>query len=118
MDKADASARMHIATTADLVGAVRLPEGSFRVRPAPASLTSCSSASALSRDRKQCVARLTEVATEDEGTIRINRHFEHPEMVRGTHARPGPYGEACLPAVVGPVWARRRRRGPAPSECV
>ncbi|WP_197327698.1 class I SAM-dependent methyltransferase, partial [Ralstonia solanacearum] len=30
MDKADASAREHIAGTADLVGAVRLPEGSFR----------------------------------------------------------------------------------------
>ena len=30
MDKADASAREHIAATADLVGAIRLPEGSFR----------------------------------------------------------------------------------------
>ena len=30
MDKADASARTHIAATADLVGAIRLPEGSFR----------------------------------------------------------------------------------------
>ena len=30
MDKADASAREHIAAMADLVGAIRLPEGSFR----------------------------------------------------------------------------------------
>ena len=30
MDKADASAREHIAGTADLVAAIRLPEGSFR----------------------------------------------------------------------------------------
>lgn len=30
MDKVDATARKHIAKTADLIAAIRLPEGSFR----------------------------------------------------------------------------------------
>jgi adenine-specific DNA methylase len=30
MDKADGTAREHIAKTADLIAAIRLPEGSFR----------------------------------------------------------------------------------------
>jgi N12 class adenine-specific DNA methylase/adenine-specific DNA methylase len=106
LDKADASAREHIAGTADLVGAVRLPEGSFRA----------DAGTDVGVDilffRKRCDGDapgddawldLAEIrpATEHEGAIRVNRHFaEHPEMVLGEHAlASGPYGEtyACLP---------------------
>lgn len=108
MDKADASARMHIAATADLVGAIRLPEGSFRSEAGTDVVVDVLFfRKRLEREsaRRNAWLDLAEVrgATEDEGAIRINRYFsEHPEMVLGTHAlASGPYGEAytCLPHV-------------------
>jgi adenine-specific DNA methylase len=106
MDKADASARQHIATMADLAGAIRLPEGSFRADAGTDVVVD------ILFFRKRCNGEpaggrawldLAEVraATEDDGTIRINGYFaEHPEMVLGEHAlASSPYGETytCLP---------------------
>jgi adenine-specific DNA methylase len=106
MDKADASARTHIAATADLVGAIRLPEGSFRTDAGTDVVVDILFfRKRLERESARSNAWLdlagVRGATEDEGAIRINQYFiEHPEMVLGTHAlASGPYGEAytCLP---------------------
>ena len=106
MDKADASAREHIAGTADLVGAVRLPEGSFRADAG----TDVGVDILFFRKRRDGDAPGADAwldhaeihpATEHEGAIRVNRHFaEHPNMVLGEHAlASGPYGETytCVP---------------------
>lgn len=100
MDKADATAREHIARSADLIAAIRLPEGSFR-RDAGTNVVVD-----ILFFRKRKVAEpegdlswldLEEVrpATEDEGAIRVNRWFaEHPGFVLGAHAlTSGPFGE-------------------------
>ncbi|WP_371349185.1 DEAD/DEAH box helicase family protein [Ancylobacter sp. IITR112] len=106
MDKADGSAREHIAKSADLVGAIRLPEGSFRASAGTDVVVDL----LFFRKRKIGDAEgdlawldLDEVrpATEDEGPIRVNRWFAtHPAFVLGTHAlASGPFGETytCLP---------------------
>ena len=106
MDKADSSAREHIAGSADLVAAIRLPEGSFRA----AAGTDVVVDLLFFRKRKagepaggQSWLTTDEVrpALDDEGAIRANRWFaQHPEFVLGTHAlASGPFGEAytCLP---------------------
>jgi type I restriction-modification system DNA methylase subunit len=99
LDKADATAREHIATMADLVGAPRLPEGSFRAEAGTDVIVDI----LFFRKRQEeetagddAWLDLAEIraATEDEGAIRVNRYFaEHPEMVLGEHAlRGGIYG--------------------------
>ncbi|HCL64808.1 MAG TPA: lactate dehydrogenase, partial [Rhizobium sp.] len=100
MDKADATAREHIARSADLIAAIRLPEGSFR-RDAGTDVVVD-----ILFFRKRKVAEpegdlswldLEEVraATQDEGAIRVNRWFaQHPDFVLGDHAlTSGPFGE-------------------------
>ncbi|NTI26829.1 lactate dehydrogenase (plasmid) [Rhizobium rhizogenes] len=106
MDKADSSAREYIARTADLIAAIRLPEGSFRADAGTDVVVD------ILFFRKRKVAEpegnlswldTDEIrpATEDEGAIRVNRWFaQHPEFVLGTHALTvGPFGETytCLP---------------------
>jgi N12 class adenine-specific DNA methylase/adenine-specific DNA methylase len=106
MDKADASAREYIAGRADLVGAIRLPEGSFRAD----SGTDVGVDILFFRKRRDgdtpgddTWLDLAEIhaATEHEGAIRVNRYFaERPEMMLGEHAlASGPYGETykCVP---------------------
>jgi N12 class adenine-specific DNA methylase/adenine-specific DNA methylase len=106
MDKADGSAREHIAKSADLVGAIRLPEGSFRASAGTDVVVDI----LFFRKRKIGDAEsdlswldLDEVrpATQDEGAIRVNRWFAtHPAFVLGTHVlASGPFGETytCLP---------------------
>lgn len=106
MDKAERGAREHIAKSADLVGAIRLPEGSFRASAGTDVVVDI----LFFRKRKIGDAEgdlswldLDEVrpATDDEGAIRVNRWFAtHPAFVLGTHAlASGPFGEAytCLP---------------------
>ncbi len=106
MDKADAAARDTIARQADLVAAIRLPEGSFR----PEAGTNVVVDILFFRKRKPDDAEgdmswletdEDRPATEDEGPIRVNRWFAlHPDHVLGTHATTsGPYGETytCLP---------------------
>lgn len=92
-DKADARARKHIATMADLVAAVRLPEGSFRADAGTDVVVDI----LFFRRRKHGEPEgdvswldLEDVqpATEDESAIRVNRWFAmHPDMVLGEHAR-------------------------------
>ncbi|MCF1474872.1 lactate dehydrogenase [Agrobacterium vitis] len=106
MDKADSSAREYIAKTADLIAAIRLPEGSFRADAGTDVVVDI----LLFRKRKVAEPERNlswldtddiRPATEDEGTIRVNRWFaQHPEFVLGTHAlTTGPFGETytCLP---------------------
>ncbi|GCC47827.1 hypothetical protein chiPu_0032068, partial [Chiloscyllium punctatum] len=80
MDKADTAAREHIARSADLVAAIRLPEGSFRASAGTDVVVDI----LFFRKRKIGDAEgdlswldLDEVrpATADEGAIRVNRWF-------------------------------------------
>ena len=100
MDKADASAREHIAKSADLLAAIRLPEGSFRASAGTDVVVDV----VFFRKRKIGEAErdlswldLDEVrpATDDEGAIRVNLWFaQHPEFVLGAHMLvSGPFGE-------------------------
>jgi len=107
MDKANTAAREYIAGMADLVGAMRLPEGSMRASagtdvvidvlafqrraegqppagPAWIDLVSVSCASAEEDDAD----------ASDRPAVAVNRYFaEHPEMVLGEHTlRRGIYG--------------------------
>ncbi|RDL47804.1 hypothetical protein BLJAPNOD_05527 [Ensifer sp. M14] len=106
MDKADTTAREHIAKSADLIGAIRLPEGSFRRDAGTDVVVDI----LFFRKRKpgepegnQLWLDIDEIrpATEDEGAIRVNRWFgRHPDFVLGTHAlTSGPFGETytCRP---------------------
>ncbi len=106
LDKADGSAREHIAKTADLVAAIRLPAGSFR-RDAGTDVVvdllffRKRRAGQTEGDRMWLDTDGAQAATEDQGAIRINRWFaRHPELVLGTHAlTSGAFGETytCLP---------------------
>lgn len=106
MDKADTTAREHIAKSAELIAAIRLPEGSFRRDAGTDVVVDI----LFFRRRKpgepdgdQSWLDVDEVApgTDDEGTIRVNRWFaRHPDFVLGAHAlSSGPFGETytCLP---------------------
>src|ERR1019366_818199 len=120
MDKAGTTAREHIAAMADLIGAVRLPEGSMRAAAGTDVVVDL--LVFLRRTDGQPPADaawigLAPVAgavtdTEDEAddgdnpvssVLQVNRYFaDHPEMVLGEHAlRRGIYGSAqtysCLP---------------------
>ncbi|MEY9279101.1 N-6 DNA methylase [Bradyrhizobium yuanmingense] len=107
MDKADGSARALIAKHADLLGAIRLPEGSFRADAGTNVVVDI----LFFRRRKHGEPEgdlswldLEEVcpATDDEGAIRVNRWFAfHGRLVLGAHAlTSGPFGETytCLPS--------------------
>ncbi|MDR6955433.1 N12 class adenine-specific DNA methylase/adenine-specific DNA methylase [Ancylobacter sp. 3268] len=106
MDKADATAREHIAKSADLIAAIRLPEGSFRTEAGTDVVVDI----LFFRKRKvgepegdQSWLDLDEVRAADgeEAPIRVNRWFaRHPDLVLGTHAMTsGPFGEiyTCQP---------------------
>ncbi len=106
MDKADAAAREHIARSADLIAAIRLPEGSFRADAGTDVVVDI----LFFRKRKPGEPQgdaswldLAEVvpASEDSDAIRVNRWFaDHPNQVLGSHATTsGPFGETytCLP---------------------
>ena len=106
MDKADCSAREHIARTADLVAAIRLPEGSFRQDAGTdvvVDILFFRKRRPDEADGDQSWLGTDEVrpGEGDDGVIRINRWFSrHPDFVLGTHATTsGPFGEAytCLP---------------------
>ncbi|SCX22812.1 Modification methylase TaqI [Agrobacterium sp. DSM 25558] len=106
MDKADATAREHIAKSADLIAAIRLPEGSFR-RDAGTDvvvdLLFFRKRKAGEPEGDQTWLDVDEVraATEDKGAIRVNRWFaRHRDFVLGDHAlTSGPFGETytCHP---------------------
>ena len=105
MDKADAAAREHISKSADLISAIRLPEGSFRQDAGTDVVVDI----LFFRKRKPGESRsdaawldLAEVipASEDSEAFRVNRWFaDHPDHVLGCHATTsGPFGETytCL----------------------
>ncbi|CUX61292.1 Helicase SNF2 family [Agrobacterium deltaense Zutra 3/1] len=100
MDKADATAREHIARSADLIAAIRLPEGSFR-RDAGTDVVvdilfyRKRRAGEAEGDQTWLDVEEVRPATEDEGAIRINSWFaRHPDFVLGDHAlTSGPFGE-------------------------
>ncbi|MCP1748786.1 N12 class adenine-specific DNA methylase/adenine-specific DNA methylase [Bradyrhizobium japonicum] len=106
MDKADGSARGHIAKTADLVAAIRLPEGSFRASAGTDVVVDIlffrkRKIGDPEGDRSWLDVKEVRRATEDEGAIRVNRWFaDHPQSVLGTHDLvSGPFGETytCRP---------------------
>jgi N12 class adenine-specific DNA methylase len=111
MDKASTAAREHIAGMADLVGAVRLSEGSMRASagtevvidllvfqrrtdgetPAGAAWIDLASVENAAADDDT-----DDTESVSSATIQVNRYFAaHPEMVLGEHAmRRGIYGPA------------------------
>lgn len=100
MDKADARARAYIAGRCDLVGAIRLPEGSFRADAGTdvvVDILFLRKRLANERPGDNSWLDLAGVLAEGEGgeTVRINRWFvDRPDMVLGRHAiASGPYGE-------------------------
>jgi len=106
MDKADSSARAHIAKSADLVAAIRLPEGSFRADAGTDVVVDVlffrkRKVAEPQRDLAWLDLEEMEPATADHEAIRVNRWFAlNPEFVLGTHAlTSGPFGETytCLP---------------------
>ncbi|MAZ86011.1 MAG: lactate dehydrogenase [Hoeflea sp.] len=105
MDKANATAREHIAKSADLIAAIRLPEGSFRADAGTDVVVDI----LFFRKRKPGEPQgdpswldLAEIiaASEDSEAVQVNRWFvSHPDHVLGRHAiTSGPFGEAytCL----------------------
>jgi N12 class adenine-specific DNA methylase len=114
MDKAGTVAREHIAGMADLVGAVRLPEGSMRAAAGTDVVTDVLVFQRREASRPAAGAAWidlapVETAAGDEDAddasdadsaasagIQVNRYFaDHPEMVLGEHAlRRGIYGPA------------------------
>ena len=120
MDKAGTTAREHIAGMADLIGAVRLPEGSMRASAGTDVVIDLlvfqrradgqPPAGAAWIDLAPVARAVTDTDDEAEdgdnpvsATIHVNRYFaEYPEMVLGEHTlKRGIYGSAqtysCLP---------------------
>lgn len=105
MDKADARAREHIGGMADLVGAMRLPEGSFRADAGTDVVVDILFFRKRRADEQagdNTWLDLADIDVADEGgRVRINRWFvDHPDMVLGYHAvTSGPFGEtySCQP---------------------
>jgi N12 class adenine-specific DNA methylase/adenine-specific DNA methylase len=106
MDKTDASAREHIAGSADLVAVIRLPSGSFRADAGTDVVVDIlffrkRKAGEAQGDRAWLDLKEVRAATADEGAICVNRWFvRHPDLVLGAHAlTSGPFGESytCLP---------------------
>ncbi|MHB1101850.1 MAG: N-6 DNA methylase [Devosia sp.] len=106
LDKADCSVREHIAKSADLVAAIRLPEGSFRADAGTDAVVDI----LFFRKRRSGEAEgdvtwldvdELRLADSEDIVIRVNRWFaHHPDRVLGTHAvASGPFGEAytCVP---------------------
>jgi len=93
MDKSDPKAREHIASLADLVGAVRMPQGAML---AAAGTEVVVDVLFLQRRRADQPASgpawsdLVEVVPEEDGeaAVAVNRYFgEHPQQMLGTHGR-------------------------------
>jgi N12 class adenine-specific DNA methylase/adenine-specific DNA methylase len=106
MDKADGSVREHIAKSADLVAAIRLPEGSFGADAGTDVVVDIlffrkKRLGETEGDATWLDADEVRLADGDDTVIRVNRWFaRHPDYVLGTHAvTSGPFGETytCLP---------------------
>jgi adenine-specific DNA methylase len=106
MDKADPTARTFLASMADLVGAVRLPEGAMRAAAGTDVVVDCLFfRKRLPDEPTQPVGwiELAEAIPAEDGeeALSINRYFvDRPNMVLGSHARSSSaYGPTytCLP---------------------
>ena len=94
MDRVDPKAREHIAGMADLVGAIRLPQGAMLAASGTEVVVDLLFFQRRAPDQEPDGAAwdgLAEVVAdqdgEGEGALQINRTFaEHPEMVLGRHA--------------------------------
>jgi adenine-specific DNA methylase len=93
MDKVDRRAREHIVSMADLIGAVRLPQGAMHGRAGTEVVVDI-----LILQRRDAGAAPQSAAWDglaeavpaegSEAALSINRYIvDHPEMVLGTHAR-------------------------------
>ena len=93
MDKVDGKARQHIAAMADLIGAVRLPEGAMHDRAGTEVVVDIlflqkRGAGTAPAGAAWDVLAEAVPAEDGETALSINRYFvEHPEMALGTHAR-------------------------------
>src|SRR5208282_5930552 len=93
MDKADPTARTFLASMADLVGAVRLPEGAMRAAAGTEVVVDILFYQKRGPDepaKQACWIDLAEVmaAQDEDEAITINRYFvERPTMALGSHAR-------------------------------
>ncbi|GHD24036.1 Eco57I restriction-modification methylase domain-containing protein [Tianweitania populi] len=106
MDKTDCLAREHIAKSANLIAAFRLPEGSFRTDAGTDVVVDILFFRKRMPDEPEGDVMWLDIdevrpANGDEGALRVNRWFaRHPDFVLGEHAMvSGPYGEAytCHP---------------------
>jgi hypothetical protein len=106
MDKVDGAARAHIGSIADLIGAVRLPEGAMHARAGTevvVDILFLQRRDAGSAPAGAAWDTLAEAvpAEDGEAALSINRYFfERPEMVLGVHARTS--------SAYGPVYSCRR----------
>jgi N12 class adenine-specific DNA methylase/predicted RNA methylase len=93
MDKVDGKARQRIAAMADLIGAVRLPEGAMHDRAGTEVVVDIlflqkRGAGTAPAGAAWDVLAEAVPAEDCEAALSINRYFvEHPEMALGTHAR-------------------------------
>ncbi len=99
MDKSDPKARVHIASMADLVGAIRMPQGAMSAASGTDVVVDV-----LFFQRRQAEQPpngiawldLVDVLPEEDGepALAVNRYFaEHPHMVLGLHGRTtSPFG--------------------------
>lgn len=91
MDKSDRTARAHIAGMADLLGAIRLPAGSFAAAAGTDVVVDILFLQRRARDAAPNGIAWTELeevrpAEDGEAPILANRYFaSHPEMVLGRH---------------------------------
>ena len=105
MDKVDSKARQHIAAMADLVGAVRLPEGAMHDRAGTEVVVDIlflqkRGAGTAPAGAAWDVLAEAVPAEDGETALSINRYFvEHPEMALGMHARTS--------SAYGPVYTLR-----------
>jgi len=106
MDKSDETARAHIASMADLLGAIRLPQGSMNAAAGTDVVVDILFLQKRDVDQPAAGplwASLAEAVPADDGdqALSINRYFlDHPEMVLGRHVRvSSPFGPAysCRP---------------------
>jgi hypothetical protein len=105
LDKVDTKAREHIASMADLIGAVRMPQGAMQASAGTEVVVDI-----LFLEKRDAGAApagaawdgLVEAVPAEGGepTLSVNRYFlVHPEMVLGTHARTS--------SAYGPVYTCR-----------
>jgi N12 class adenine-specific DNA methylase len=112
LDKSDGTGRAHIAAMADLVAAIRLPEGSMMETAGTDVVADILFFRKRSGDGRSAGAAFDDLAQavpaeNGDPPLLINRYFiEHPEMVLGRHARTGSaYGPtySCFPSADSPL---------------